>query len=485
MESWLDRRRAGVLLHITSLPGPQAHGTLGSEAHAFVDSICKGGFSVWQFLPLGPTHGHGSPYESLSTFAGNPELIDLRACVAEGWLNSPDGDKPLLRAGHGFWHAVARDDALAAEVETFRKANADWLDDFALFTALKQQNNDNPWWQWDKALAGRDAVALSEAAEACAAAIQQVVFEQFTFERQWHALKQHAESRGVMLFGDLPIYVAHDSADVWANQSLFTVNEDGLCDEVAGVPPDYFAATGQRWGNPLYRWNTHEASGFNWWIRRIEAQLNRMHLLRIDHFRGLEAYWSIPGDREDGMVGEWIKAPGEKLLQALKDKIGRLPIAAEDLGLITPEVTALLDAFELPGMKVLQFAFDGSEDNPYLPGNFSANSVIYTGTHDNDTTLGWFAGLSDADIERIAKHADLGGDTMPWPLIRTAIESDARLAMIPMQDLLSLGGEARFNTPGTVQGNWQWRLQAGAVSDAIWTHAHALNLLSGRILETT
>jgi len=483
MNSWLDRRRAGVLLHITSLPGPQKNGTLGSEAHAFVDNIRKGGFSVWQFLPLGPTHGHGSPYESLSTFAGNPDLIDLRACLAEGWLASLDAIEPLVQAGHGFWHAVARDEALAREVDAFRQGNADWLEDFALFTVLKQRHDGAPWWQWEAALAKRNATALQDAADESAAAMQQVVFEQFAFARQWHALKQHAESRGVALFGDLPIYVAHDSTDVWANQSLFTVNENGLCDAVAGVPPDYFSENGQRWGNPLYHWDALKTDKFDWWIRRVEAQLRRMHLLRIDHFRGLESYWSIPGDRQDGKVGEWIKAPGTELLTALQNKLGSLPIAAEDLGLITPEVTALLNTFGLPGMKVLHFAFDGSEDNPYLPGNFNANSIIYTGTHDNDTTLGWFAGRTAHEIECLAAHADLNGDDMPWPLIRLAIESDARLAVIPMQDLLSLETEARFNTPGTVHGNWQWRLHGDEPIDDAWSHAYELNLRSCRIVE--
>jgi len=484
MTSWLDRRRAGVLLHITSLPGPQKNGTLGSEAHAFIDNICKGGFSVWQFLPLGPTHGHGSPYESLSTFAGNPDLIDLRACMAEGWLPSSDVDVPLVHAGHGFWHAVARDSQLKRDVDAFRQENADWLEDFALFTALKKHYDNLPWWQWDTKHAKRNATALAKAADDYAADIQQVLFEQFAFARQWHALKQHAESRGVTLFGDLPIYVAHDSVDVWANQSLFTVNNDGLCDEVAGVPPDYFSENGQRWGNPLYRWDAFEKTNFSWWVRRVATQMQRMHLLRIDHFRGLEAYWSIPGYRQDGKLGEWIKAPGDKLLEALQEQLGSLPIVAEDLGLITPEVTALLNDFGLPGMKVLHFAFDGSEDNPYLPGNFSANSVIYTGTHDNDTTLGWFSGLAEQEIENLAKHADLSGDDMPWPLIRVAIESDAKLAIIPMQDLLSLGGEARFNTPGTVDGNWQWRLHGDESLDTAWSRARELNLRSCRVMES-
>ena len=481
MNTWLDRRRAGVLLHITSLPGPQDCGTLGHEAREFIDQIRAGGFSVWQFLPLGPTHGHGSPYESLSTFAGNPALIDLRDLAEAGWIDSAADN--LSRAGESFWQKAARDDRLREEVQAFAEANRDWLDDFALFVALKAQHGGRPWWRWDDALKHRDDDALTLAREQTKAARRQVLFEQFAFARQMQALKDYAEARDVVLFGDLPIYVAHDSADVWANQALFTVNAEGLCDEVAGVPPDYFSETGQRWGNPLYRWQAHEETGFDWWLRRISAQLARMHLLRIDHFRGLEAYWAIPGDKKDGKIGVWRKAPGHALLHTLRDKLGSLPIAAEDLGLITPEVTELLDAFGLPGMKVLQFAFDGMADNPYLPGNFGPNSVVYTGTHDNDTTMGWFRGLSEEAIERLAGHADLGHDDMPWPLIRVALESGARLAIIPMQDLLALGSEARFNTPGTVNGNWQWRLVRGQAESANWPLAREINLRSGRVIE--
>jgi len=483
MNTWLNRRRSGVLLHITSLPGPQKCGTLGAEARAFVDDIGKGGFSVWQFLPLGPTHGHGSPYESLSTFAGNPALIDLRELAFSGWTNTLADN--LEQAAESFWHKVNNNKKLAAEVDEFARENSDWLDDFSLFTALKKQANGSPWWQWDEALRMHRQEALTAARTVCEAGCRQVLFEQFVFNRQMLALKTYAESRGVILFGDLPIYVAHDSADVWANQSLFTVTEDGLCENVAGVPPDYFSENGQRWGNPLYCWDAHEANDFNWWIRRVKAQLTRMHLLRIDHFRALEAFWAIPGDSENGKTGEWIKAPGEKLLQALQNSLGSLPIAAEDLGLITPEVIQLLEQFGLPGMKVLQFAFDGSGDNPYLPGNFSANSVIYTGTHDNDTTMGWFAEQTEDAITRLAEYADLSGESMPWPLIRLAIESDARLAVIPMQDLLSLGGEARFNTPGTINGNWQWRMKSDAATDTIWARAHELNLRSCRVIEST
>ncbi|MDX8392814.1 MAG: 4-alpha-glucanotransferase [Mariprofundaceae bacterium] len=482
MNTWLDRRRAGVLLHITSLSGPQPCGTLGVEARNFINDMVRGGFSVWQFLPLGPTHGHGSPYESLSTFAGNPNLIDLRELATEDWANAQIST--LEEAASCFWEASKKDAKLSADVVAFTRQNSAWLDDFSLFSALKKSSGGKAWWQWGDALRNRDAQALKAARKASQQALQQVIFEQFIFARQIQALKTYAESKDVVLFGDLPIYVAHDSADVWANQHLFTVNEDGLCDEVAGVPPDYFCESGQRWGNPLYRWDALAASGFDWWIKRVEAQLERMHLLRIDHFRGLEAYWSIPGNRDDGKIGEWIEAPGEALLTALKNALGKLPIAAEDLGLITPQVTALLDAFDLPGMKVLQFAFDGSVKNPYLPGNFTPNSVVYTGTHDNDTSMGWFSEQSEQSLAQLAEYTDLSGDNMPWPLIRMAIESDARLAIIPMQDLLELGSHARFNTPGTLDDNWHWRMQEHVAADAMWAHAHELNLRSCRIIES-
>jgi len=483
MNTWLDRRRSGVLLHITSLPGPQSCGTLGSEARAFVNDIVKGGFSVWQFLPLGPTHGHGSPYESLSTFAGNPALIDLRELAAENWADADISN--LEQAAGCFWQAVEKDAQLAADVDEFTQQNSDWLDDFSLFTALKKSSDGKAWWQWDDDLRNRQTLALQAARKASQKAQRQVIFEQFVFARQIQALKSYAESQGVILFGDLPIYVAHDSADVWANQALFTVNEDGLCDHVAGVPPDYFSESGQRWGNPLYRWHAHQSSGFAWWIRRVKAQFSRMHLLRIDHFRALEAYWSIPGEYQDGKIGEWIKAPGDELLNALQNALGNLPIAAEDLGLITPEVIALLDAFGLPGMKVLQFAFDGMPDNPYLPGNFGPNSVIYTGTHDNDTTMGWFAERSEEEKIRLGEHSDLNGDAMPWPLIKLAIESEARLAIIPMQDLLALDTDARFNTPGTIDNNWQWRMDEIKNTDDMWAHACELNLRSCRVIKST
>jgi len=486
---WVDRRRAGALLHITSLPGPGPWGVLGEEARGFVDSLCEGGFSVWQFLPLGPTHGHGSPYESLSSFAGNPELIDLRECALHGWIDPAQLDaarkvaniSTVRRiAAEGFWRDVRHHADLAEDVRRFQARHADWLDDFSLFMALKQTRRNAPWWRWPRALRRRDPQALKEARNAHGDIIRQVIFEQYLFARQWQNLKIYAESRDVLLFGDLPIYAAHDSADVWSHQEYFTINDAGLCEEVAGVPPDYFSTTGQRWGNPLYRWEYLQRDHFDWWIKRIQTQLERMHLLRIDHFRGLEAYWAIPAACADGRTGEWRKAPGGQLLQALHERLGRLPLVAEDLGLITPEVTALLHRFGLPGMKVLQFAFDGSPDNPYLPENFGSDSVTYLGTHDNDTTLGWFEKLNDDGRAHLGRYVNSSGDDMPWPMIRLALDSTAELAVISMQDLLSLDSHARLNTPGTVRGNWKWRLKKNQASPQIWARVRELNQLSGR-----
>ncbi len=480
MTSWLDRRRSAVLLHLTSLPGPFDKGVLGEEARLFIDRMATAGFSVWQFLPLGPTHAHGSPYESLSSFAGNPDLLDMRECVKFGWLRADallDSHVEQCRqAAIGFWRHVEREPELAQAVSAFKQAHADWLDDYALFAALKQVYRNRPWWEWPDALRDREPGALRQARINYADQVNQCIFEQLLFDRQWQALKKHAEARGVQLFGDLPIYVAHDSADVWTSQSCFTINRIGLCDEVAGVPPDYFSETGQRWGNPLYRWETMQADGFQWWIRRVGRQLQRMHMLRIDHFRGLEAYWAIPGNSEDGVIGEWQEAPGMELLQALKDKFGSLPLIAEDLGIITDKVTALREAFGLPGMKILQFAFGSDTDNPYLPVNHEENSVVYTGTHDNDTTMGWFDSTDEDTRAKALKILNVEPEGMPWALIDCALASPARLSVIPMQDLLALGSDARFNTPGTLDGNWQWRMESIPEADAeCWQRSLELN----------
>ncbi len=487
---WIDRRSSAILLHLTSLPGPFHQGVLGQEAFTFIDSLAASGFRVWQFLPLGPTHSHGSPYESLSTFAGNPELIDLRPCLTSGWLPQ---DTPLehvsaeqhaayrKQAAHQFWLDVQSDTMLAQQVSTFQKQHTHWLDDFALFSALKSANNHAAWWQWSDELRTRHAAALQAARETHNTLIQQVIFEQFLFDKQWQGIKTYAESKGVQLFGDLPIYVAHDSADVWANPQFFTLDKSGECTEVAGVPPDYFSKTGQRWGNPLYRWDVLQADGFDWWVKRVTHQLTRMDMLRIDHFLALEAFWVIPAESDTGLVGEWRKAPGAALLQTLQDKLGNLPLIAEDLGIITEEVTALRKQFGLPGMKILHFAFGGDDSNPYLPHNHEEDSVVYTGTHDNDTTMGWF----ESSDEHVQQHAlnilHAKAEDMPWALIEAALASPAKLAVIPMQDLLELGTEARLNTPGTLDGNWSWRLGAIPSSDhACWQKSHQLNHMYNR-----
>jgi len=486
MNPWLDHRASALLLHITSLPGPFHKGVIGSEAKTLIDCMSDAGFTVWQFLPLGPTHGHGSPYESLSSFAGNPELIDLRQCVEAGWLNATHLEDPvsmemhaalLAEAGHRF-----RQQGHMAELVEFRTRQAYWLEDFSLFSALKRVFQDRAWWQWPAELRDRDENAMSTAREHYDELIQQVIFEQWLFDSQWQSLQAHAREKGVQLFGDLPIYVAHDSADVWATPSLFTINENGLCDEVAGVPPDYFSETGQRWGNPLYCWDRMEADGFQWWTKRVARQLERMQMLRLDHFRGLEAYWAIPGASEDGIIGEWREAPGEALLQTLTDSLGQLPMIAEDLGIITEEVTDLREKFGLPGMKILQFAFGGDKNNPYLPANHEENSVVYTGTHDNDTSMGWFANAGEEERSRALKIMQAEADEMPWAMIECAMASIARLAVIPMQDLLELGTEAKFNTPGTLENNWSWRMQEIPAADSqCWQRAAELNKKHNRI----
>lgn len=489
MSQWIDRRRAGVLLHITSLPGPFHQGVLGAEAHQFIDEIAAAGFTVWQFLPLGPTHGHGSPYEALSSSAGNPKLLDMRECVAAGWLDDEllqqhlQGDlcEESIRAAAsvGFWRAVEHSPELRESLNSFIDANRYWLDDYLLFAAYKKICNDLPWWQWPEEIRERDPKALEAVAAKHSKLIRQTQFEQFLFARQWQAVKRHAEQRGVLLFGDLPIYVAHDSVDVWAHRHIFTVNEEGLCDEVAGVPPDYFSETGQRWGNPLYRWDILENEGFSWWVDRVHGQIDRMHMLRIDHFRGLESYWAIPAEYEDGIIGQWRKAPGARLLTTLNDRLGKVPFIAEDLGLITQEVIELRDAFGLPGMKILQFAFGGEADNPYLPHNHTPNSVAYTGTHDNDTTLGWFTQTDVKTQDHLRRYLTSPCEDMPWPVIRSVLASTARLAIVPMQDLLSLGTEARFNTPGTLEGNWSWRLDQ-QLPEETCIYLRKLNALYGR-----
>ncbi len=475
----LIRREAGVLLHVTSLPGDGDNGTLGAEARAFVDWVVAAGLGVWQVLPLGPTQLDRSPYQSSSAHAGNPELIDLVELQRQGWLE-PGAMSSITRqqalqqaADHFFSQATP---AQQSDYEDFRAAQAYWLDDFILFQVLSEETGA-AWWDWPDALRHRDPDALEAVRRRLAGRMGQHSFEQYAFFRQWEALKAYANERGVRLFGDMPIFVAHNSAEVWARPQDFYLDEQGHTTVVAGVPPDYFSETGQRWGNPLYNWQRLADDGFDFWIDRMRTQLHMYDLLRIDHFRGLESYWEIPASEPTAIHGHWVKAPGDELLDCLHDAFSTLPLVAEDLGIITPEVEALRNRHGLPGMRVMQFGFFGDEDNPHRLQNHTPNSVVYTGTHDNDTTLGWFQGLSAEEQAVVA--GQLGDDVadMPWPVIDLVFTSPAMLAVVPMQDFLGLGSEHRMNLPGTSDGNWQWRFDWGQVPETL--AARIRDLLAG------
>jgi 4-alpha-glucanotransferase len=461
----LEQRRAGILLHPTSLPGGVGNGDLGADAHRFVDFLAQAGFSVWQMLPLGPTHRDGSPYHSLSLHAGNPMLISLDRLVEWGWLEADKPDSTAnaiayrldrLTQAHTTFMQRASESEIQA-FETFINAQAHWLEDYALYRALRREFSGQAWFQWPAPLRDREPEALAAARARLIDEIAHVCFEQFVFERQWQTLRAHAHERDLLLFGDMPIFVAHDSVDVWAQRDYFMLDADGQPTVVAGVPPDYFSAQGQRWGNPLYRWKRMQTDGFRWWIARMTTEFRRFDLLRVDHFRGFEAYWEIPAADETAVNGRWVKAVGEALFEVLRSHFGTLPLVAEDLGLITPEVLALRDKYELPGMEILQFAFDSGADNPYLPHNHRKMGVVYTGTHDNDTTLGWFENLPAERQLRVVEYLGYPHEPMPWPLVRAALASASQLAIMPMQDILGLGRGQRMNTPGTAEGNWSWR----------------------------
>ena len=467
-----SRRRAGVLLHITSLPSNGPGSDLGPESAGFVDFLVDCGLSVWQTLPVGPTGDDGSPYQSSSVHAGNPRMISLESVVEKGWLQNdipPEQEKAseegkqigLSLSWDGFRERAGHDDRRA--LADFSAENGYWLDDYALFQALRSEQGTG-WWEWPESLRCRDRRALAEARERLADTIDYLKYEQYLFFSQWRSLKAYANSRGVLLFGDMPIFVALDSAEVWARPEDFDLKPDATPRVIAGVPPDYFSATGQRWGNPLYLWERMREDGFAFWIDRMRTQLKLFDLVRIDHFRGFESFWEIPAEEEYAINGTWVAADGDALFERLYEVFGRLPLVAEDLGVITPEVDAMRKRHQLPGMKVLQFAFSGEPDNPYLPYQHSQDSVVYTGTHDNDTTLGWYLSLDDDTRRYVDEYLGRSKEPMPWPLIRCALASRAELAIIPMQDLLGLDGSHRMNLPGTAEGNWGWRLQWGQVA---------------------
>jgi len=479
--SILDRRRAGILLHITSLPGAADNGDLGKDAYRFVDFLARAGITVWQTLPVNPTHPDGSPYQCLSAHAGNPRMIDLGWLVERGWLPEQVLTQAIAaEPGHRdacLAYAFARfrsDGQSIADLDGFVAEHRHWLDDFALFMAIRAEQGDRPWQTWPEPLRDRDPAALGAARVRLADRIARVCFEQFLFYGQWRALRAYANARGVLLFGDIPIFVAGDSADVWARREEFDLTPEGNPRVVAGVPPDYFSATGQRWGNPHYRWDHMQANGFRWWLERFRGQLALYDWVRIDHFRGLEAYWEIPADSATAIEGRWIPAPGQALLEALVHTLGDrgVPLIAENLGIITPEVEALRERFDIPGMLILQFAFDGGPGNPYLPHNHTTNNVVYTGTHDNDTTVSWFEGLSAGQQAHVRRYLGNPAADMPEALVQSALASVAKLAILPLQDVIGLGQGYRMNTPGTIDGNWAWRFNWSQLADA---HAVALS----------
>lgn len=464
------QRRAGVLLHPTSLPGYIDNGDIGHEAYRFIEFLNACGFKVWQMLPLGPTHEDKSPYQCLSSHAGNPLLISLDWLEDRGWLNrkAPCMDennenfrlKCLHYAGEVFYEN--NDNAWMSKLDEFTKKNVSWLDDYTLFMTFKKRYQNIPWYDWPDSEKHRDADTLENARSEYQYTIKQIVFEQFIFFTQWHEIRDYAKKYEVELFGDMPIFVARDSADVWAQRDNFLIDVNGEMEFISGVPPDAFTEAGQRWGNPLYNWEYMKSNEYDWWKERFRTQLELFDIVRIDHFRSLQACWQIPNDDETAINGRWVEVPGCEMLSKLFETFHPLPLVAEDLGVITEKVVELKNKFNLPGMKVLQFAFNDNNDNPHLPHNHEVNDVVYTGTHDNDTTLGW---MSDEHNYNKTFFEDYSGLIIEsteqglWTMIRLAMSSVSFLSVIPMQDILVLDTNSRMNIPGTVGGNWLWRFE--------------------------
>ncbi|MCK5663281.1 MAG: 4-alpha-glucanotransferase [Thiotrichaceae bacterium] len=469
-QDFFKKRRAGILLHPTSLPGK---GDLGQEAYNFVDFLANSGISLWQMLPLGPPHDDLSPYQCQSVHAANPVLISLEHLVKKGWITEQSS---LKEARIGFEKNANQADRAA--FLAFIEEHKYWLEDYALFRALRLEHNNVAWWDWSPDLRDRVPQALKAAKLRLKSIIEQNRFEQFVFFSQWHELKEYAHEKGVYLFGDIPIFVAEDSADVWACRENFLLDAEGKATIVAGVPPDYFSETGQRWGNPHYNWDYMQENGFSWWRERLKSANLLFDVARIDHFRGFEASWAIPASCKTAIEGEWIKVPGEALFNTLTDI--DLPLVAEDLGIITREVTALREKFGLPGMKILQFAFDGGNDNPYLPHNLIEECIVYTGTHDNNTTLGWFNELPEHTQHYVCDYLHVASNDMPWSLIEAAFASVAQWAIIPMQDVLALDGTHRMNIPSVEKGNWCWRFEWSQLPPDINNNLRQLCNDSGR-----
>jgi 4-alpha-glucanotransferase len=489
-------RTSGILLHPSSLPGAYGIGDLGPPAYRYLDWLSEAGCGLWQVLPLGPTGYGDSPYQCFSAFAGNPYLISPEFLLRNDLLHPDDPqntpDFPMGRVDYGkvipwkltlleraFIRFEASPEHLQHAFDRFCAEHVNWLPDYALFMAIKEANGGGSWSGWSEALRKREPAALADAGRRHAAAVRRYSFYQFLFFRQWDQLRSTAHERGIRIIGDIPIFVAYDSADVWAHPEYFFLDEDRQPTFVAGVPPDYFSKTGQLWGNPLYRWDVLQGEGYRWWLDRLQATLRMVDEVRLDHFRGFAGYWEIPAGNLTAETGRWVPGPGEDFFRIVREELGDLPIIAEDLGEITPDVTALRDKFDLPGMKILQFGFTGPE-NAFLPHNFLRNCVVYTGTHDNDTARGWFATAPDQEKDFALRylHTTPGGFTRA--LIRAAWSSVANYAVAPLQDFLDLGTEGRMNYPGRLGGNWTWRVPEDALSEQLKNEIAELNGLYSR-----
>ncbi len=480
-------RSSGILLHPTSLPGKYGIGSLGKEAFSFIDFLKKSNQKLWQIFPLGPTGYGDSPYQSFSTFAGNPYLIDFDLLIEQNLLAESDLENinfgnneeyidygaiynqkfPLLKKAFENYKNLNNED-LKRNFETFKNENNEWLEDYSLYISLKNHFNGLPWNEWEEDIKTKKPEAVDKYKNEIADEIEYNKFIQFLFFTQWNNVKKYANENDIKIIGDIPIFVAFDSADAWANPDIFLFDDELKPCKVAGVPPDYFSPTGQLWGNPLYNWEKLKETNYKWWIDRVKANLSTCDIIRIDHFRGFESYWAVPYGDATAENGQWVKGPDVDLFNVIKEQLGDLPIIAEDLGLMTQEVIDLREATGFPGMKILGFAFDSNEENEYLPHTYDRNCVVYTGTHDNDTLVGWFDKAKEEDKQFARNYLNSRNDNeIHWDAIRGAWSSVANIAIVPVQDILGLGSEARINTPGVASGNWQWRLKAGALTDEL------------------
>ena len=490
-------RKSGILLPVFAIPSPYGIGTFGQEAYEFVDFLSRAGQKLWQILPLGPTGYGDSPYQSFSTFAGNPYFIDLEELIEKGFLTKKECEKEsktgissyvnyekLYQSRFKLLKKAYENSKIDKEQDflEFTKQNSFWLEDYALYMALKDSFGGKCWIEWDEKIRLREKSALKKYQETYRTEINFYKFIQYLFAKQWNKLKVYANNCGIEIVGDIPIYVALDSADTWANPQLFQLDENCVPIKVAGCPPDAFSATGQLWGNPLYKWDYHKETNYEWWMKRIAYCYELYDVVRIDHFRGFDEYYAIPYGDPTAEYGSWEKGPGYDIFKTMKETLGKKEVIAEDLGFLTDSVIKLVKKTGFPGMKIIQFAFDSREESDYLPHNYTQNCVVYTGTHDNDTVLGWFSSLSAKDRNFVKRYMDLRGNKdINWKCIRLALSSVADTAIIPLQDYLGLGCEGRINTPSTLGDNWKWRYEDGVLTDELADEIRRISKLYGRI----